>query len=248
MKDKTHATCSKECCYALRKKLWSGEGNHQWGLKGKLNASWKSDLREQEGRYALVRCPNHPYRDDRDMVLRYILVAEEYLLTDDNSTYINGERHLKRECVVHHIDFDKTNDDPQNLHIFNNQHEHILFHNLYGHKINSIEYFYAYYQTMYVNKLENYSWLYTAYITFRLSANQISNMYDIPHTTLSRYIKKFKLNETKKRDEEKEMAMIKYILDNMSSSHIANAKEVSVDEIMAIGSERGTGSVGSSGK
>ena len=38
-----HITCSYGCAYKLRSELYTGEGNHQFGLKGDLNSSWKAD-------------------------------------------------------------------------------------------------------------------------------------------------------------------------------------------------------------
>ena len=42
-KKNKHVTCSYECSNKLKSIIYRGEGNHQYGLKGNLNASWKSD-------------------------------------------------------------------------------------------------------------------------------------------------------------------------------------------------------------
>ena len=36
-----HVTCSRECLNKLKSIIYSGQGNHQWGLKGDKNSSFK---------------------------------------------------------------------------------------------------------------------------------------------------------------------------------------------------------------
>lgn len=38
--------CSLKCHYQAKKTYMQGEGNHQFGLKGRANATWKSDIRK----------------------------------------------------------------------------------------------------------------------------------------------------------------------------------------------------------
>ena len=57
-----------------------GEGNHQFGLKGELNSSWKSNERISHYGYMLVRCLNHPFKNCDDFVFEHRLIAEKYLL------------------------------------------------------------------------------------------------------------------------------------------------------------------------
>lgn len=120
--------CSRECFRLAKKEYMKGEGNHQYGLKGSLNASWKSDKRVSNLGYYKVRCLEHPYRDSDDYVLEHRLVAEQYLLNKGNSIEINGKLYLKPELVVHHIDGNKLNNSPDNLEIMTLS-EHSKLHN-----------------------------------------------------------------------------------------------------------------------
>lgn len=67
------------------------------------------------GGYVLVWAPDHP-RSSRGRVLEHILVAERKL-----------GRPLRDGETVHHIDKDKTNNDPANLRILSNS-EHATLH------------------------------------------------------------------------------------------------------------------------
>lgn len=210
MKDPSNATCSKECCYQLRKTLYKNEGNPQYGLTGNKNASWKSDERynNNNNRYTLIRVEDHPFRDKNNFVPEHRLVAEKYLLTDENSVEINGKKYLKPECVVHHIDFNKKNNNVENLYVFENESIHVLFHNLIkSNRIKSLDEFFQYYKDNYINKILNYEWLYRAYITFDLSINQISNLFNIPYKSIQNEIYNNNLNQIKKQNKHKEELM-----------------------------------------
>ena len=56
-----HQYCSIKCKNIDNKVKMLGEGNHQFGLKGELNSSWKSNERISHYGYMLVRCLNHPF-------------------------------------------------------------------------------------------------------------------------------------------------------------------------------------------
>lgn len=203
MKHPENITCSKECCYKLRKTTYSGENNHQYGLTGNKNASWKSDERynNDNKRYTLIRVENHPFCDQQNFVPEHRLIAEKYLLNEQNSIEIDGILYLKPECVVHHIDFNKKNNDVKNLYVFESESIHTLFHNLYKSKrINSLEEFLTYYQSTYVNKLYNYQWLYKAYVEYDLSINQISKLFNIPYNSVKTEIYKTELDVVKKNN------------------------------------------------
>ena len=104
-----------------------GNGNHQYGLKGSKNSSWKSDARKTSYGYIQIRVLDHPFRDKSDFVFEHRLIAEKYLLTDDNSIEINGKKYLKPEYVVHHKNFDRTDNRPENLEILSHS-EHSAKH------------------------------------------------------------------------------------------------------------------------
>lgn len=114
-KDKNHY-CSRDCHKEAKKAYMAGEGNHQYGLKGEKNASWKGGKKYTNYGYYMICVPGHPFGEGRtNYVFEHRLVAEKYLLTEENSVEINGKRYLKPEYDVHHIDFDRTNNDVSNL-------------------------------------------------------------------------------------------------------------------------------------
>ena len=126
--------CGLECSSVLRKKTMKGENNHQYGLKGNLNKSYKGDTRITNYGYIKVKCNNHPFADSDGFCLEHRIVVEEYL----KSNHINSEflitvkgynrPFLNPELVVHHIDENKRNNDIKNLQIMTKP-EHTRHHN-----------------------------------------------------------------------------------------------------------------------
>lgn len=125
--------CSKECSIELRKITCSGENNHQYGLKGRLNASWKSDIRITKFGYITERHLDHPFATKEGFVLQHRIIAEKYLLNDENSVSINGKRYLKEDYVVHHIDFDRQNNRVENLMVMSKE-DHRKLHGKLRHR------------------------------------------------------------------------------------------------------------------
>ncbi len=119
--------CSMECANNLRKITMAGENNHQYGLKGRDNASWESDRRISTYGYVQIRCLDHPFRSKNDFVFEHRLIAEKYLLNEENSIEIDGNRYLKPEYVVHHKDMNRLNNDPSNLEVMTKS-EHQSLH------------------------------------------------------------------------------------------------------------------------
>lgn len=126
-KHKNHY-CSKRCFYDAKKEYMKGSGNHQYGLKGDKNASWKTDRKLSRYGYIQVRCLNHPFRDKADMIFEHRLVAEKYLLNDENSVIVDGKRYLKKSYQVHHKNFDRTDNRVENLQVMTGK-EHRRLHN-----------------------------------------------------------------------------------------------------------------------
>lgn len=120
--------CSMKCSLEVRRDKMTGENNHQFGLKGEKNASWKSDEKINSYGYRLIRVLDHPFCNSDGFVFEHRLVAEKYLLTDDNSVEIGGKKYLKKEYAVHHIDMNKLNNDVSNL-IVMPKGEHSRLHN-----------------------------------------------------------------------------------------------------------------------
>lgn len=121
LKKDENICCSKECGNKLREVTYLGENNHQYGLKGELNDSFKSDIRISSYGYILVRQINHPFVSKGDFIFLHRLLMEEYLkVNEPDSPYlieVEGYKgtFLNPECVVHHNDGDKLNNTIQNL-------------------------------------------------------------------------------------------------------------------------------------
>ncbi len=82
-----------------------------------LAGGWKrGELTSSSGRVKVLM-PEHPRAGTSGYVYRYHVVAEESLGRD-----------LKPQEVVHHIDFDPTNDNPANLRVYPNESEHQRYH------------------------------------------------------------------------------------------------------------------------
>lgn len=127
--DGSQHCCSRECAMKLRSRKMKGDGNHQFGLIGNQNSSWKSDIKINAYGYRMVRNPSHPFCDVDGFVFEHRLVVEENWLTPYNSVEINGKRYLSPEYEVHHINGDKLDNTPENLFILTKG-LHRTIHNL----------------------------------------------------------------------------------------------------------------------
>ena len=128
LKRNRHTFCCMECNIEARREWMSGKNNHQYGLKGALNPSWKSDERISVYGYKLIRVLDHPFKNGDDMIFEHRLVADKYLLTKENSVEINGKRYLNKGFEVHHLDLDKLNNDASNLVVLTKS-QHRSLHN-----------------------------------------------------------------------------------------------------------------------
>lgn len=126
-KIKYGSCCSMECMAVYRKTLYKGENNPNYGNRGEQNPIWKSDKKVNTYGYILVRTPDHPFANCDGFVLEHRLVAEQYLLTPENSIDINGKPYLKQGFVVHHIDGNRTNNNVDNLKVMTLQ-DHTSMH------------------------------------------------------------------------------------------------------------------------
>lgn len=119
--------CSKECHRIAKMQYMKGEKNHQYGLKGNRNASWKSDKKTTNYGYIKIRCLEHPFKDCDGFVFEHRLIAEKFLLNEENSIEINGRKYLKKEYTVHHKDMNKKNNKLSNLQVMTLK-EHTSLH------------------------------------------------------------------------------------------------------------------------
>lgn len=125
---KTHY-CSKDCQNKARKEYMKGEGNHQYGIRGENNASWIGETRKRSCYgYVMVRVKDHPFADKQGWIFEHRLMAEKYLLNDENSIEVNGKRYLNPIYCVHHKNFDRTDNGIENLSVMTNE-DHKKLHN-----------------------------------------------------------------------------------------------------------------------
>lgn len=129
---KTH-TCSMECKKKLQSIRMSGEGNHQFGIRGEDNPSWKGGRKVSSYGYILIYMPEHPFCNGDGNIFEHRYIAEQYLLTDENSVVVGGKRYLSKKYVVHHKDGNRKNNDIENLEVMLKG-EHSRMHNKEKHK------------------------------------------------------------------------------------------------------------------
>lgn len=89
--------------------------------------------------YKLIRCEEHPFANKDGFVFEHRLVAEKYLLNENNSEIINGKKYLSPNFSVHHIDFDKSNNSPENLLVMTKS-KHKSLHNSIKKEENFLNY------------------------------------------------------------------------------------------------------------
>lgn len=107
--------CSLECMGEYRKNAYLGENNPNYGNIGSKNPLWQSDEKISPYGYRLIRVLDHPFKNCDGFIFEHRLIAEKYLLNDYNSIEINGVRYLSPEFHVHHLDFNRLNNDVDNL-------------------------------------------------------------------------------------------------------------------------------------
>lgn len=129
-----HHYCSVECHREGKREYCKGENNHQYGLRGKDNPTWNGGRKMSVYGYWEVQCIGHPFGKGRsEYVFEHRLVAERYLLTDENSLEINGKRYLSPKYVVHHKNGNKQDNRPENLEVMLKS-DHLRLHSLENNK------------------------------------------------------------------------------------------------------------------
>ena len=122
-----HHYCSRECVREAQKIYMRGPGNHQYGIRGSENATWHGGTKIENG-YRSIKYFGHPFGEKgQHYVLEHRLVAEKYLLTEENSVEIDGKRYLKPEYIVHHKNHNRLDNRPENLEVMLKA-EHSLLH------------------------------------------------------------------------------------------------------------------------
>ena len=126
-------TCSKECASKNRALYSSGENNHQYGLTGCLNASFKSNTLITNYGYIVEYAPGHPFphckSDQTCRVLQHRLIVEKnyFLFPEEYFIIINGKHYLKQEYIVHHKNENKKDNRIENLEVMPKE-EHSRLH------------------------------------------------------------------------------------------------------------------------
>lgn len=131
---KSQICCSKECSNKLKETTYLGENNHQFGLIGDKNASFKGKEIISNLGYILEYCPGHPKPCDRSnlgtRVRQHRLVIERNYNKFDSKYFeeIDGWVILRDEYDIHHINEIKTDNRIENLQILTRS-EHRALHN-----------------------------------------------------------------------------------------------------------------------
>lgn len=125
--------CSKACFNEYKKEWFKGENNHQYGLKGDKNSSFKGKelpYKNHNNTDIYVYAPTHPFANKRGRVTKHRLVVEENRLrfNPDFFQNINDVWVLKKSYQVHHIDGNHDNNNIENL-IVVTRGEHTTIHN-----------------------------------------------------------------------------------------------------------------------
>jgi len=125
--------CCNKCFGEYRKTWFKGENNHQYGLKGHLNATFKgNEIYNQNNNIVDIRvyCPEHPYADTSGRVLKHRLIVEQNADLFDEKYFImvDGVKYLKKDVEVHHINFNHDDNRIENLEPLTKG-EHISKHN-----------------------------------------------------------------------------------------------------------------------
>lgn len=127
-------TCSIKCGAKLKSQYFKKDGNHQYGLIGDLNSSFKGDIILNQAGYIIEYCAGHPKPNDTSIkgvrVLQHRLVVERNYKKFDSKFFenIDGWVVLKDEYDVHHINEIKTDNRIENLMILTKS-EHATLHN-----------------------------------------------------------------------------------------------------------------------
>lgn len=130
-KKQKHFCCSYKCSNILRKTTFLGEDNPNFG--NHALAKKENDIMYKNG-YIWEKHSDHPFATDSGWVRQHRIVAEKYLLTDENSVIIDGKMYLSPKYDVLHIDLDKHNNRVENLLVLTHSEHQKLHHSLKRNK------------------------------------------------------------------------------------------------------------------
>ena len=122
---KHESCCSYECMGIYRSNVYKGENNPNFNNHGESNPLFKGRILHCG--YYWVYVPDHPFCVEYGRVREHRIIAERYIMKNEQSIEIDGKKYLKPEYDVHHIDGNKLNNDPSNLMILTRS-EHAKIH------------------------------------------------------------------------------------------------------------------------
>lgn len=125
--------CSKECASKYREEWFKGENNHQFGLIGDKNSSFKGNYTIKKNHKlteTLIYAPERPDVDKNRRITRhrYAVVTNYDKFDKIYFNIVNEFRVLKDGLQVHHLDWNHNNDNIDNLSILSRS-EHTKLHN-----------------------------------------------------------------------------------------------------------------------
>lgn len=126
--------CSVKCHANHKRITFKGENNHQYGLRGPLNSTFKTKTIQAKNNHLTENLiyVGIWYRGNvhgRVKIHRYLVEKNHHLFDPSFFDYIDGWYYLKPKIEVHHIDFNHDNNDISNL-LPLSKSEHIRLHNL----------------------------------------------------------------------------------------------------------------------
>lgn len=112
--------CSRECHSDFKKEVMQGEGNHQFGLKGDKNSSFKGYEIPKNNHNLIdyrVYKPDHPFCDKEGRVLKHRLKVERFYFLFKQKYFlkIGDKKYLRPDVHVHHKDNNHCNNRINNL-------------------------------------------------------------------------------------------------------------------------------------
>ena len=139
LKKAEHGICCSRACSNKYRSIWfSGNGNHQFGLKGEQNPTFKSKTLYRKNHKLVekeIYAPNRIDADKTGRVPEHRLLVEEHweMFPKEAFDVIDGQHVIKKGYCVHHKDFNHSNNDLSNLVVLTHR-AHFAIHNKY-HKV-----------------------------------------------------------------------------------------------------------------
>jgi hypothetical protein len=134
--------CSKSCSAILRVEMMSGENNHQYGLKGCLNSSFKhSELTHKNNKFNDVMIyvgDWYAKSNSRGRITkhRYLIELNHSLFDEAFFEKIGDWFYLKNGLEVHHKDLNHNNNELNNLEVLTKSQHRKLHNKLHNQKRN----------------------------------------------------------------------------------------------------------------